>query len=104
MVSLHNWKWCAWLALLPLYACSPLQALQALQQPSQQPSQLYQACTQQAGMLTPDYCYAVAHPHVVNDYPVSYRVQAQEGRATAVDRHALEARSSALRLRDSIVK
>ncbi len=89
MVSLLNWKRCAWLALLPLYACAPLQS-----PPPQQ------ACAHQAGMQTQDYCYAVTRPHAANDYPVSYRVQAQGGRATAVDRHVLDSRSSMQRLLD----
>lgn len=80
MAFLQNWKWCAMLIALPLYACAPLPP---------------QACS---GCLT-DSRYAVARPHSDNDYPVSYRFQAAdaEGRSRPVDRHTLSHSSSALR-------
>lgn len=102
MVSLPHWKRCAWFALLPLYACAPLEPTPQQQSSQQQPSQ-QQVCAHQAGMQGQDHCYAVARPHSANDYPISYRAQMLQGHSTTIDRHALEAYSSVQRVRDSII-
>ncbi len=72
------------LAALPLYACAPLQA----------PQSPPQACANRTTLQTQERCYAVARPHVENDYPVSYRADSEEGRATSIDRHTLAYRPS----------
>lgn len=69
------WKCGSLLLVLPLYACAPL-------------PQRHACIDCDTVAQTPRY--AVARPHVSNDYPVSYRVQSfDEGHSKAVDQHVL---------------